>query len=270
MHHLPFSTELKNLVTPGVKSSNWPKPILPMPLQSHLVEHHLQNCFSFMSLKLRFFHFHKTTHFNQLKQSHCNDCTARPSQSVSSNLQESGEKSSELWDLIKRENWQVSWRIPFLKKYPTIFSLHGQPLFHNLIFFQLYNSRRQPNEKLKRERCFSRMFLLGCLIIYCKLFPTLIFTSSLSQRVSISTPHLEEKTPTNGFLSMCVLFWLLRRFSVSHTVLQHLALPQTQLPWTEMYFSAFHSHEYLVCTFTFTQTTESTIIQHNDTDIYRM
>lgn len=96
--------------------------------------------------------------------------------------------------------------------------------------------------------------LLSCFIpfMYCDISllhifpPLLLITSSLSQWVRQSTSMVilsGKRSPRNGFLSMHVLFGLLRRISVSHTVLNHLAVPPTQLPWTEMLFSAFRSHE---------------------------
>lgn len=81
-----------------------------------------------------------------------------------------------------------------------------------------------------------------------------------------------EKSPCDGFLRMRVLFWLLRRISVSHTPLKHLALPQTQLPWTEMFFDAFRSHESLPSLkhahspSRHMRTTARTVIKHSEPD----
>lgn len=63
---------------------------------------------------------------------------------------------------------------------------------------------------------------------------------------------------------MYVMFRLLRRVSVSHTVLHHLAVPPTQLPWTEMLFSAFRSHESFHCA-SLSNTEAQTCTQQDET-----
>lgn len=55
--------------------------------------------------------------------------------------------------------------------------------------------------------------------------------------------EVQSRVPELDFQARPLLFRRLWRISVTHTVIRHLAVPPTQLPRSEMFFSAFRSHE---------------------------
>lgn len=257
-----------------------------------------------------FSHFDNTSDFSQRKQSHYEYqwkmfFSVKDSQSgiswLSFKITRVGrEKQVNLGGILARKLMNS------FEKAPTVLivirrSLHGQPFFlkkwewresdfatilkvQSLLFCCCdCNLRRH----MGKHYWLSLSFMQECNLLHPIsvlqdtflrwILPIPFFSSSSAskqwKRITSFWPFWGERKVLAMDSWGCVcLFWLLRRISVSHTPLKHLALPQTQLPWTEMFFDAFRSHESLPSLkhahspSRHMRTTARTVIKHSEPD----